>query len=248
MTPQERDLLTNLVTRLRQSPPQQRDTEAEAMINDLVRDKPDTPYILAQTVLIQDYALHQAQSRIADLEQQLQGQPAQESGGFLSAIFGSGKPPAQRPQPQPQYQQPQYQQPAYAPPPSGGPWGQAPQGYAPQGFAPSGQPSFLRSAATTAAGIAGGALLFQGIESLIGGHGGYGGGFGGGGFGGAGFTPQPGITETVVNNYYGDDAIPGGTEHAGFDRASDRDEGFTDASFDDGGFDNSSDFSGDDSI
>jgi hypothetical protein len=255
MTPQERDLLTNLVTRLRQSPPQQRDVDAEAMINDLVREKPDTPYILAQTVLIQDYALHQAQSRIADLEQQLQGQPAQESGGFLSAIFGSGKPPAQRPQPQLQYQQPQYQQPAYAPQPSGGPWGQAPQGYAPQGFAsqggyaPSGQPSFLRSAATTAAGIAGGALLFQGIESLIGGHGGYGGGFGGGGFGGAGFTPQPGITETVVNNYYGGDGRPGGTE-AGFDTAaaSDRDAGFTDAGFDDGGFDNSRDFSGDDSI
>ena len=234
MTPQERDLLTNLVTRLRQSPPQPRDPEAQAIINDLVRDKP---------VLIQDSALHQAQSRIADLEQQLQGQPAQESGGFLSAIFGGSKPPAQRPQPVPM----QYQQPAYAPPPSGGPWGQAPQGYAAQPYAPAGgQPSFLRSAATTAAGIAGGALLFQGIESLIGGHA-YGGGFGGG-FGGAGFMPQPGITETVVNNYYGGDAVPGGTEHAGFDSSSDRDGGFTDASFDDGGFDNSSDFGGDDSI
>lgn len=244
MTPQERDLLTNLVTRLRQSPPQQRDPEAEALINDLVRDKPDTPYVLAQTVLIQDYALHQAQSRITDLEQQVQGQPPQESGGFLSAIFGGSKPPAQQP---PQYQQPGYQsQPSYAPPPAAGPWGQAPQGYAPQqGFAPSGQPSFLRSAATTAAGVAGGALLFQGIESLIGGHGG---GFGGGGFGGAGFTPQPGITETVVNNYYGDDAAQGGTDNAGFDNASssDRDAGLTDASFDDGGFDNSSDFGGDD--
>jgi uncharacterized protein len=249
MTPQERDLLTNLVTRLRQSPPQQRDPEAEAMINDLVRDKPDTPYVLAQTVLIQDYALNQAQRRIADLEQQLQGQaPQQESGGFLSAIFGSSKPPAQRPQPQqPQYQQPAYQpQPSYAPPPAAGPWGQAAQGYAPPGYAPSGQPSFLRSAATTAAGIAGGALLFQGIESLIGGHGG---GFGGG-FGGAGFVPQPGITETVVNNYYGDDTAQGGTEPAGVDNASssDRDDGPTDASFDDGGFDNSSDFGGDDTI
>ena len=73
MTPQERDLLTNLVTRLRQSPPQPRDPEAQAIINDLVRDKPDAPYILAQTVLIQDYALHQAQSRIADLEHYLAG-------------------------------------------------------------------------------------------------------------------------------------------------------------------------------
>ena len=38
MTPQERDLLTNLVSRLRQSPPQQTDPEAEGMINDLVTD------------------------------------------------------------------------------------------------------------------------------------------------------------------------------------------------------------------
>jgi hypothetical protein len=245
MTPQERDLLTNLVGRLRQSPPQQTDPEAEGVINDLVADKPDTPYVLAQTVLIQDYALHQAQDRIADLEQQLQGQPARKTGGFLSAIFGGGEPPPQRP---PQYQQQTYQpQPAYQPQPvfaqpAAGPWGGG-----------SGQPSFLRSAATTAAGIAGGALLFQGIESLMGGHGGFGGGgFGGGGFGGAGFMPQPGITETVVNNYYdnpgaGSDNASfdkGGVDNASFDQGSD----FSDSSFDDGG---SSDFGGgggDDSV
>jgi len=220
MNQQERDLLTNLVTRLRQSPPQDRDQEAEGMIGDLVRDKPDTPYVLAQTVLIQDYALHQAQARIADLEQQLQAQSQRhEGGGFLGAIFGGSKPP--QPQPQPSYQpQPAYAQPAQ------GPWGQAPVGAAP----------------TTAAGIAGGALLFEGIESLFGGHG-YG-GFGGvgyGGIGGGGFMPQPGITETVVNNYYGD-AGPGSADagatqadfqpdNGGFDQGGN----LTDASFDQGG-------------
>lgn len=246
MNQQERDLLTNLVTRLRQSPPQDRDQEAEGMIGDLVRDKPDTPYVLAQTVLIQDYALHQAQARIADLEQQLQAQQSRhEGGGFLGAIFGVGKPPQPQPQPQPTYRpQPSYAQPAQ------GPWGPAPVGAAPTMFAQSAQPSFLRSAATTAAGIAGGALLFQGIESLFGGHG-YGvglggGGFGGvgyGGFGGGGFMPQPGITETVVNNYYGDagpgSAGPGATQadfqpdNGGFDPGSD----LTAAGFDDGGGD-----------
>jgi hypothetical protein len=245
MTPQERDLLTNLVSRLRQTPSQQTDPEAEAMINDLVAEKPDTPYVLAQTVLIQDYALHQAQDRIADLEQQLKGQPARKSGGFLSAIFGGGgDPPPQRPPQQQTYQQPVYQpQPAYAPPTAyaqPGPWGGG-----------SGQPSFLRSAATTAAGIAGGALLFQGIESLF--HPGFGGGFGGGGFGGgfggAGFMPQPGITETVVNNYYdnpspgSDNFSQGGSADTAFDRGGDldSDSGFSDSSFDDGG---SSDFGG----
>jgi hypothetical protein len=239
MTPQERDLLTNLVSRLRQAPDQDIDREAEAMINDLVREKPDTPYVLAQTVLIQDYALHQAQDRIADLEHQLQGNPPKKSGGFLSALFGGGDPPPQRP---PQYQQQSYQappQPAYQPQPAyaqPGPWG---------GGGAAAQPSFLRSAATTAAGIAGGALLFQGIESLF--HPGFGGGLGGG-FGGAGFMPQPGITETVVNNYY-DNPAPG-ADSAGFsqpdtafDRGGDLDSGsdVSDASFDDGG---GSDFGG----
>ena len=56
---------------------------------------------------------------------------------------------------------------------------------------------FLRSAAATAAGVAGGALLFQGISSLFGNH--YAGGLMSGGM-------TPGLGETVVNNYYGDDA------------------------------------------
>jgi hypothetical protein len=256
MTPQERELLTNLVNRLRQAPAQHTDPEAESMIADLVADKPDTPYVLAQTVLIQDYALHQAQARINDLEQQLKGQPKQEHGGFLSAIFGSGKPAQPRPQgyaqpgyaPQPSYSQPQppayAAPPAYAPP-SAGPWG------APQPFVQTGQPSFLRSAATTAAGIAGGALLFEGIESLMGGHGGFGGGYGSG-FGGAGFGgfgPQPGITETVVNNYYGDGGPGAGGADAAFPQADFPDSGpdqggFTDAGFDDGNFDTGGDFGG----
>jgi hypothetical protein len=246
MTPQERDLLTNLVGRLRQAPDQDIDREAEAMINDLVRDKPDTPYVLAQTVLIQDYALHQAQDRIADLEHQLQGNPPKKSGGFLSALFGGGDPPPQR---APQYQQQTYQappQPAYQPQPAyaqPGPWGGAPA-----------QPSFLRSAATTAAGIAGGALLFQGIESLFHPGFGYGGGFGPGiggmGYGG-GLMPQPGITETVVNNYYDntDNNYYGNSDGgAGHDVSPHHDSGFDSGSSDPGvtdvGFDDSSDFSG----
>ena len=228
MTPQERDLLTNLVSRLRQAPAQEIDGEAEAMINDLVDEKPDTPYVLAQTVLIQDFALHQAQDRIADLERQLKGQAPKKSGSFLGAIFGNSEPPPQRPQ---QYQQQTYApQPGYAP--QGGPWG-----------APA-QPSFLSSAATTAVGIAGGALLFQGIESLLHPGFGYGGGFGPG-FGGAGFVPQPSITETVINNYY-DDNSGGGHDASphhdtGFDSGS-SDQGFTDVGFDDNG----SDFGGGD--
>lgn len=62
---------------------------------------------------------------------------------------------------------------------------------------------FLRQAAATAAGVVGGSLLFQGISSMFGPH--YGGGFLDG-------TPmQPGLSETVINNYYND---PGTTADA----------------------------------
>jgi hypothetical protein len=77
---------------------------------------------------------------------------------------------------QPQYGAPQYQQPQYV---------------------ASGQPSFLRGAMQTAAGVAAGALAFEGIESMLHGfgHGGY--GWGGPGLGGFGERPVE-----VINNYY----------------------------------------------
>jgi hypothetical protein len=66
----------------------------------------------------------------------------------------------------------------------------------------------------TAAGVAAGALAFQGIESLMHGFGhaaGYGQDFGG--FGGEGQRP----VEEVVNNYYGDDR----GEHGGHEVSAD---------------------------
>src|SRR6185437_12923812 len=80
-----------------------------------------------------------------------------------------------------------------APPPLGyGPG----YGYGPQMLAGGGS-GFLRQAAATAAGVVGGSLLFQGISSMFGPH--YGSGFL------AGTPMQPGLSETVINNYYNDD-------------------------------------------
>jgi hypothetical protein len=226
MTPQERDLLTQLIDRLRAAPPQQKDAEAEQLIRDAMRLVPDAPYLLAQTVLMQDFALNQAQQRIQDLERRV-GQPAPQGGGsFLGGLFGGG---ASRPQPQPQ-------------PAGAGPWGAAPQPqaqpqYAPQAqaFAPQGQqPSFLRSAATTAVGIAGGALLFEGLSSMFGGHQGF----------AQGAAATPGLGETVVNNYYGDSgAGAGGADRfaddglGNSDSSSNWDTASSDDSFDTGGGD-----------
>ena len=59
---------------------------------------------------------------------------------------------------------------------------------------------FLQGAMQTAAGVAAGALAFEGIESLM--HGfGHAAGYGGQGFGGFEGGQRP---EEIVNNYYGD--------------------------------------------
>lgn len=207
MTPQEKDLLTTLLTRLKSTGGQPKDPEADALIRQAMAEQPDMPYYLVQTVLIQDLSLHQAQQRITDLEKQLaDAQQATKPtvGSFLGGLFGSrppapaggaptagpwsrspqvaGAPPAQP------YGQPGYPQPGYGQPMGGAAGMMGGMG---------GGGGFLRSAAATAAGVAGGALLFQGISSLFGNH--YAGGLMSGGM-------TPGLGETVVNNYYGSDA------------------------------------------
>lgn len=190
MTPQERDLIQSLLGRLQQQSNQPKDREADELINRGMAAIPDAPYLLVQTVLIQDMALAEAQNRIKELEQR-QSAPAAAPTSFLGGARGSvpstgpwGR-PAQTPQPAPP---PVWNQAPAAPPPQA-----APQPMAPLA-SPSASSGFLRQAATTAAGIAGGALLFEGIRSMFGPH--YGGGFM------AGMPSQPGIGETVINNYY----------------------------------------------
>lgn len=235
MTPQEESMLNDLVRRVQQTQLPEKDPQAQQLLNEQLGGNPDSLYILSQTVLVQKYALEQAQRQIEQLRQQPTTQPAKAT-SFLGNLFGHREdaPPQQSSAQQQSYAPPQpppyapVNQPGYTvyPPPA---YPQA--GYPPQGYAPSGAPSFLRSAATTAAGVAAGALAFEGVESLMHGFGhsaGFGGGFGepyGGGFGGmgGGFGGERPIEENVVNNYYDS---PGGAEHEhNFDGGSDRDTG-----------------------
>src|ERR1700744_401819 len=179
MTPQEESMLNDLIGRVEQTQLQEKDPEAEQLLNQRLGRNPDALYILAQTVLVQKYALDQAQSQLQQMRQ-----PA-HSTRFLCNLLGRRGPvPPPPPPPAPQ--------PGYGPPPGygqpyGGGWSQGPAYAAPP---PSGQPSFLRSAATTAAGVAAGALAFEGVESLM--HGfGHSAGFGEGGFGGFGGGAAP---------------------------------------------------------
>jgi hypothetical protein len=248
MTPQESQMLNELVQKITSTQLQEKDPDAENVLRRGFSNDPDAYYKLAQTVLVQNIALDQAKQQMLQLQQQQQPQPSKAS-SFLGSLLGH-KDPAPAPAPsQPQYQQvpPQYTQPQYSQQPQFA----QPQ-YAQQPMS-SGQPSFLRSAATTAAGVAAGALAFEGVESLLhSGHegGGYPGGFGGdygGGFGGA---PR----EEVINNYYGSDGGDAGYSNGpneqpqgGYDAGPDEQpQGGYDNSGDDINYDSGSDDSGGD--
>ncbi|MBT9330224.1 DUF2076 family protein [Paracidobacterium acidisoli] len=196
MTPQEAQMLQDLVQKVQGTQLTEKDPDAEALLEDGLARDPDAIYKLAQTVLIQNIALDQARAQLQQLRQQqtLQPPPARAT-SFLGGLLHRNAPPAQQAYAQEQqgYQQvpPQYTQ---APPQ----YAAAPPVYGQPG--PGAAGGFLRSAATTAAGVAGGMLAFEGVESLI--HGfEHGGGYGGGWGGGAGYPGAPG-EETVINNYY----------------------------------------------
>ena len=200
MTSEEHDLITGLFNRLRSADVQQHDADADNLIRQTVAGQPGAPYQLVQTLLVQEHALMNAQARIKALQQQVaassQAQPA-HSGGFLSSLFGGGS-SAPAPASSPANIPPQ-SLPAAANPPY-------PSTVNMPASASSG---FLRGALTTAAGVAGGEMLFQGIEDLLGHRSGaFGGGLGGGGFMDTGFGGRPEVVENV-NNYYGDSGSQG---------------------------------------
>jgi hypothetical protein len=202
MTPQESSMLQDLIQKVEETRLTEKDPEAEQMLQQGLARDPDATYKLAQTVLVQNLALNQARAQIEQMKQaQLQAPPARAT-SFLGGLLGHRDPPPAAPPSQ--YQPVTYQQvPSYQAPPQ--------YATAPPYAEPSPAGSFLRSAATTAAGVAAGALAFEGIESLM--HGGFGGGggWGGGGFGEGGFGSgaRP-VEETVINNYY-DDPQRGGS-------------------------------------
>jgi hypothetical protein len=214
MTPEERDLIASVFQRLEQVAGAPKDADANALIGDYMRRQPEAAYGLVQAVLVQESALKQAQTRIADLEQRLArsggANAGTGAGGFLPQSGGNPwvqsapQPAPAQPvyQPQPAYQQaPAYQQQPMA---QSSPWGQPAAG------------GFLRNAATAAVGVAGGMLVAEGISSLFSGHhSGFGGGFGNTGYGG----PQETVENVTVNNYYGDQQ--GNTQAAGYDSSYD---------------------------
>jgi hypothetical protein len=200
MTAQEQQMLQGLVERVNGTQLPEKDSDAEQFIQQTLGQNPDAMYIMAQTILVQQYALDQAQRQIAGLRSRLEeAQQPKHSGSFLGNLLG------RHDEPQRQAAPPEALPPQMAPPTqySGAPL------YAPSGGYPlPGEPQgggFLRSAMQAATGVAAGALAFEGVESLMHGFGhtaGYGPAFGTTAFEGVG----GGRPEEVINNYYGDSA------------------------------------------
>jgi len=170
MTPQERELVTELFDRLATLENQPRDGEAERAVIEGLRRAPNAAYALVQTALVQDEALKRADARIQALEAQLGDAPTDRPTGFLDGMRDAllGRRESQRgsvPSVRPAQEQPQEPSAAsYAPGAAAG--RQVPA-------APGG--SFLGTAASAAAGVIGGSLLLDGIRSMMGpGHGGLG--------------------------------------------------------------------------
>ena len=172
MSPDEHRMLTTFLNQLDQVGPVSKDTEAAALIANSVARQPDAAYLLVQRALLQDQAINVARERIASLETQLRtalsnasnslAPSSASSGSFLdsgnnawgrSAGSASARTVAVG---APQFTQAPSQVTAAQPVAAASP-----------GFLGGGGGSFLTSMAATAAGVAGGAFLYQGISSMM---------------------------------------------------------------------------------
>lgn len=100
MTPQERELVADLFTRLAELERNPRDPDAERVMREGLTRAPNALYPLVQTVLLQDEALRVANDRIAELEDAVDRTAGagrrDEPRGFLDSMrdtfLGGGEP------------------------------------------------------------------------------------------------------------------------------------------------------------
>jgi len=170
MTPQERKLIDELFDRLASLESNPRDADAVRAINEGLQRAPNALYPLVQTALVQDEALKRADARIRELEDELELEPGEpvKQPGFLDNMRDAllGKPQGSVPSVRP------------GAPAAASPWGNTsapPPNYAQGGYGAPPHPgsaggSFLGTAAATAAGVVGGALLMNSFRGMFGGN------------------------------------------------------------------------------
>ena len=189
---QEHAQLTTFLQQLTQAQPSQKDPEAEVLIRAACSRQPDASYLLVQRTLLLEQALQDAKEQIRKLQEEissLRNQSPAASPSFLGKGWNSTPP-------------------ANVSLATGGT--PIPQPSAPVANPSAGGSGFLQNMATTAAGVVAGSFLFQGIESMMGHH--------GGGWGGSNNAPSSGLTEnTVVNNHISDTPSDDLADLAAFD-------------------------------
>src|SRR5471030_448087 len=185
MNSEEQTLIDGLFSRLQQAETDSapRDAQAEARIKEHLTRQPAAGYFMTKEILVQEAAIKsldeqnkQQTQQIQQLQDELQqakaqaSAPAPASGGFLSSIFGGG---SRDPQPAPTQSAPpstggwrEPARPSFNSQPPQQNYGAPQQNYAPQQQAPVGS-GFLGGALKTAAGVAGGVMLAEGISSMF---------------------------------------------------------------------------------
>ncbi|WP_432217797.1 DUF2076 domain-containing protein [Pseudomonas kribbensis] len=185
MNSEEQTLIDGLFSRLQQAETEAapRDALAEARIKEHLTRQPAAGYFMTQAILVQEAAIKSLDEQNKQLTQQVQqlqaelqsakaqgAAPASSGGGFLSSIFGGSSPRPAPTQSAPAstggWREPAPQQNFGAPAPQQN-FGAPPPGYGQQQAAPAAGSSFLGGALKTAAGVAGGVMLAQGISSLF---------------------------------------------------------------------------------
>ncbi|OZB35946.1 MAG: hypothetical protein B7X35_00780 [Halothiobacillus sp. 14-56-357] len=198
MNTQEYALLTDLLNKLKEATPgaaTAKDPEADRLIKDTLATTPDAAYLLVQRHLLLEMALERAQAELKAIQ-------AKDSGSFLGGSTGYAADSRLA-------QTNAYGQPIGRAEPAATTTSQAATATTRPAF---GGGSFLGTAAATATGVLGGALLFQGIEHLMGG------GLGGSAL--AGNQPVEDVTNITENVYdsspdTGADANAGGWDNSG---------------------------------
>ncbi|WGM08869.1 DUF2076 domain-containing protein [Arsenophonus nasoniae] len=155
MQAEEKQLIEDLFQRLKQAetPSNSLDSEANSLIQTLIKQQPESPYFMAQSIIIQEAALKRLTQQVKQLQDEViqlkKGAEIQlRKGGFLSGLIEKINPsqPVTPVTEKPQQQTPQYQQPTNI---SGGSSG------------------FLSGALKTAAGVAGGVMIGNMLTNMF---------------------------------------------------------------------------------
>ena len=149
MNPQEKAQLEQFLQQLNSTQAGAKDSDANALITESVKQQPDASYLLVQRAMGLEMALQVAQKQMAEMQAQIDqaNQANKPSSGFLSGINSWGR----------------------AAPTQGAPANTM----AARPAAGAAQPSswgsgMLGAIATTAVGVGAGSMLYQGILSMMG--------------------------------------------------------------------------------